>query len=108
MTVKEIRLAYQNKDLAAFRAMSMHPINSCFVGVPISCEDHGICGIVPPCILHTMGGGIMKYQILCVNEIIGPGKSKQREKETFDMYHQNMAIACSRQSDNTMPRWSTR
>ena len=108
VTMEEINLAYENNNVAAFRAMPMRPINSCFFGVPISCQYHGICGIVPSCVLHTMGGGIMKYQFLCVNELIGPGKSKQREKATFDMCHQNMAIACSCQSDNTMPRWSTR
>ena len=103
-----IDTAYANNDLQAFKAMSIHPIKSCFVGVPLSCENHGIFGIVPPCLLHTMGGRIMKYQFVCAGQLIGPGKSNLKEKESFDILHQNMAIACSRQSDNAMPRWSTR
>ena len=108
VTLEEVNLAYENNDEAAFRAMSNHPINSCFEGVPIACEISGIFGIVPPCVLHTMGGGIMKYQFECLNQLIGPGKSKLKEKESLDILHQNMAKACSRQSDNNMPRWSTR
>ena len=108
VTVEEIETAYANHDLQAFKAMSIHPIKSCFVGVPLSCANHGIFGIVPPCLLHTMGGGIMKYQFVCAGQLIGTGKSNLKEKESFNIYHQNMAIACSRQSDNAMPRWSTR
>ena len=108
VTVEEINTAYDNNDLEAFQAMPIHPIKSCFVGVPLSCHCYETYGIVPPWLLHTMGGGIMKYQFVCACQLIDPGKSKLREKESFDIYHQNMAITCSRQSDNLMPRWSTR
>ena len=38
VTVEEIDTAYANNDLQAFKAMSIHPIKSCFVGVPLSCQ----------------------------------------------------------------------
>ena len=42
VTVEEINIAYDNNDLEAFRAMAIHPIKSCFVGVPLSCQTHGM------------------------------------------------------------------
>ena len=108
VTMEEVNLAYENNDLAAFWAMSNHPIKSSFDGVPISCTSSGIFGIVPPCALHTLGGGILKYQFVCTNQIISPRKTKLKEKEKLDIPHQNIAIAFSRQSDNNMPRSSTR
>ena len=75
VTLEEVNLAYENNDEAAFRAMSNHPIKSCFEGVPIACEISDIFGIVPPCVLHTMGGGITNYQFACTSHIIGPAKA---------------------------------
>ena len=108
VTLEEVNDAYENNDEEAFASMSNHPIKSCFVGVPISCQVSGIFGITPPCILHTMGGGIMKYQFGCTRDIIGPGLTNLKGKEAFDILHQNIAIVCSHQSDNKMPRWSIR
>ena len=109
VTMDEVNLAYLANDVtSAFKAMSKHPIRSCFAGVPIACQVSGIFGSVPPCVLHTIGGGILKYQFECTSNLIGPGQSKQKEKEKFDVLHQNLALISKRQSDNKMPRGSIR
>ena len=57
---------------------------------------------------NLIGGGIMKYQFACISNLIGPGNSKQKEKDAFDVLHQNIALLGAHQSDNKMPRWSIR
>ena len=56
--------------------------------------------------LHASGGGVLKYQQEVVTNTIGPGQSKQKEKDMLDALHQNIAHDALRQSETDFPRAS--
>ena len=78
-TVKEVDHAKTSKH--GLQKSSKNEINSCFNGVPLGDLKYGIMGITPPEMLHVAGVGIFKCMFSCLSDIIGSGKSKEKEKE---------------------------
>jgi len=56
--------------------------------------------------MHVAGTGIFKYIFTCLSNIIGLGKTKEREKEELDNLHQLLSSQSIRQSDKAFPRTS--
>ena len=85
--------------------LSMHDINSAFDNVPISDIIRGIFGIVPAETLHVLGTGIIKYMLKAIVQLVGPNESKKKEKNLFDILHENLVRDAARQeSERDFPR----
>ena len=81
---KEVFDMYAEKGLVSERDMSCimddpelakeiskHPIVNAFDSLPLSDPYQGVIGMTPQDMLHVVGGGIFKYLILGVRDIIG-------------------------------------
>ena len=76
-TVKDVD---DHKAAGTLKSLSMHPIDNAFDGVPLGGDKYGIMGRVPSEMLHVSGNGIIKYELRALNQLIGRGDSKQKEK----------------------------
>ena len=97
-----------HKAAGTLQSISMHPIDNAFDGVPLGGDEYGIMGRVPSEMLHVSGNGIIKYELRALNQLIGRGDSKQKEKESFDTLHQMLLVDAGRQSERDFPRMSLR
>ena len=105
-TVKEVDHAKTIKH--GLHKLSKKEINSCFNGVPLGDLKYGIMGITPPEMLHVAGVGIFKYMFSCLSDIIGLGKTKEKEKLQLDCLHQVLTSQSTHQSEKDFPRTSMR
>ena len=49
------------------------------------------------------GGGLLKHQIQGVTNTVGPGQSKEKEKDVLDVFYHNLAHYALRQSEKDFP-----
>ena len=100
-------------DIAAstpggLQAISKKPIDSAFKNVPLPNSKYGILYVCPVEMMHLYGGGVGKYLLDIVSDMIGPGDSNPKGKARWDTLHQTLVSDLLRQSETDFPRTSTR
>ncbi|MGA0823871.1 MAG: hypothetical protein ACO3PG_05370, partial [Pelagibacteraceae bacterium] len=95
-----------NKDVAQF--ISKHPITNAFDSLPLSDPYQGLIGMTPQEILHLMGGGMHKYFILVVRDIIGENGTNSAVKGLINDVFPDVKQHLQRNAERDVCRMSNR
>ncbi|MGA0401410.1 MAG: hypothetical protein ACO3PX_15705, partial [bacterium] len=90
------------------RSISKHPIKNAFDGLPLADPYQGIIGMTPQEFLHMMGGGIYKYIIMGIKDIVGENTSNQADKASINEVFPDIKEYLSRNAEKDINRMSNR
>ena len=120
-TVDEIFQLYADKGLVSERDMcrvrhdpdfaksiSKHCIDNAFDKLPLADPYQGIIGMTPQEMLHMMGGGIFKYIISGIKDIIGENQTNQRLKKHINDIFPDIREYLNRNAEKDVSRMSNR
>jgi hypothetical protein len=75
---KRVKLNNYNEGLALLKSMSRYDIKNAFISkhLPLSDNEHGPYGMMPPEMLHVSGQGLIKYMFESLSIQIGSGQDR--------------------------------
>jgi hypothetical protein len=103
---KRVKLNNYNEGLALLKSMSRYDIKNAFISkhLPLSDNEHGPYGMMPPEMLHVSGQGLIKYMFESLSIQIGSGQ----DRDYIDKLHVQIYMNIKRQSERDFPRGSIR